>query len=303
VQSGDLNFKSGYVALIGKPNVGKSTLMNAILGEDLSIVTKKPQTTRHKIAGILNREGAQVVFLDTPGFHKSRKLLNMAMNEVVNSVIDDADVVCLLISADQKDISVEGGLVERIGLSKCILVINKSDLITKDEFDALARRYKELWNVQEIVVLSAMRGDGVDVLINSLIERLPNGPAFFPDDIFTDRPVRFLAAELIREQLFLQMQQEIPYSTAIEIEEFKDPSEGDPITRIAASIVVEKDSQKAMIIGKGGKRIKRIGTAARKRIEELAGGKVFLDLFVKVEKNWTHDNEMIRRLGYKSQLD
>ncbi|MBT3180950.1 MAG: GTPase Era, partial [Deltaproteobacteria bacterium] len=263
-------FKSGYVALIGKPNVGKSTLMNAMLGEELSIVTKKPQTTRHKIAGILNRKGVQVVFLDTPGFHKSRKLLNIAMNDVVDSVIDDADVVCLLVSADQKDLSIEEGLIKRIGLSKCILVINKSDLITKEKYDGLAKRYKELWSVQEIIILSAVRGDGVDVLVDSLVERLPEGPAYFPDDVFTDRSVRFLAAELIREQLFLQMQQEIPYSTAIEIEDFKDPTEDDLITRITASIVVEKASQKAMIIGKGGKRIKQIGTEARKKIEELA---------------------------------
>jgi len=296
-------FKSGYVALIGCPNVGKSTLLNAILGEQLSIVTQKPQTTRHRITGILNFADAQIIFLDTPGYHRSEKLLNKAMNEIVESVWHDADVVCLMIAADQRDERIERELFDKIGPAKCILVINKADLISTDEFKGIAKRYRDEWGAKELVILSALKGEGVTTLVEAIKEKLPEGPPYFPQDEYTEHPVRFLAAELIREQVFLQMQQEIPYSAAVEIEEFKDPTESDTITRIRAAIVVEKDSQKAMVIGRGGKRIKEIGKRARGKIEELVGGKVFLELFVKVEKNWTKDPNEIRRLGYARQMD
>lgn len=296
-------FRSGYVAIIGRPNVGKSTLLNSILGEQLSIVTEKPQTTRHRIVGILNAENAQMIFLDTPGYHRSEKPLNAAMNEIVDSVSDDADVVCLMMAADQTDADIEKELFDRIGASKCVLVINKADLISKDLFDGLAKKYRDEWGVEEIVILSALTRDGVKTLTDSIRERLPEGPPFFPDDIYTEHSVRFLVAELIREQVFLQMQQEIPYSAAVEIELFRDPAEGNPITRIRAAIIVEKDSQKAMVIGKGGRRIKEIGRRSREKIERLVEGKVYLELFVRVEKNWTKDREKIRKFGYTNQLE
>lgn len=296
-------FKSGYAALIGRPNVGKSTLINAILGESLSIVTDKPQTTRHRITGILNRADSQIIFLDTPGYHRSDKPLNIAMNDIVDAVIDDTDVVCLIISADQDETRIERDLVERIGVHKCILVINKADLISRNEFDSLAKRYKDSWGVNEIVILSALRNLGVHTLVDAIRDRLPGGPAYFSEDLYTDHPVRFLAAELIRQQLFLQMQQELPYSAAVEMEEFKDATDENPVTRIKASIIVEKDSQKAMVIGKGGARIKEIGKKARQKIEGLVGGKVFLELFVRVEKNWTKDRNLIKKLGYTNQMD
>jgi len=298
-----MSFKSGYVALIGRPNVGKSTLLNAILGEQLSIVTPKPQTTRHRITGILGGEESQIVFLDTPGYHRSEKPLNVVMNEVVNSVIDDADVVCLMIAADIRDVDIERELFKRIGSAKCVLVINKADLISREKFDGIASQYRDTWGADEVVILSALKDEGVRTLVDAIRERLPEGPAYFPDELYTDHSVRFLAAELIREQLFLQMKQEIPYSTAVEIEEFKDPTEDNPVTRIRAVIIVEKDSQKGMVIGKGGRRTKEIGKRSREKIEKLVDGKVFLELFVKVEKDWTKDFDKIRRFGYTKQMD
>lgn len=296
-------FRSGYVAIVGRPNVGKSTLMNAILGERLSIVTEKPQTTRHRIAGILTEADFQMIFLDTPGYHRSVKPLNRVMNDIVDAVTRDADVVCLLVAAGDREWDIERGLFDRIGAKRCVVVVNKSDLITRNKFDAIAAKFRDEWGVKELAIISALKGDGVRTLIEAMRERLPEGDALYPDDIYTDRPVRFLAAELIREQVFLQMRQEIPYSAAVEIEEFKDPTEGDSITRIRAAIIVEKESQKAMIIGRGGSRIKEIGKRSRLKIEDLVGGKVYLELFVRVESDWTKDRDLIRRLGYTDQMD
>lgn len=296
-------FKSGYVALIGRPNAGKSTLTNAIVGETLSIVTKKPQTTRHRICGILTDEEAQIILIDTPGYHRSQKPLNVVMNEVVEAVMGDADIVCLMVSASQKSFDIEKGLFEKIGPEKCVLVVNKSDLVMRDRFDEIAARFRDVWGVREMVILSALKGDGVGHLIEVIKERLPEGPEYFPRDLYTDHSVRFLVAELIRRQLFLQLHEEIPYSTAVEIDEFKDATEEDHITRIRASIVVDKESQKGMVIGKKGERIKEIGKRSRLDIEELVDGKVFLELQVRIEKNWTKDSRKIKDLGYTDHTD
>jgi GTP-binding protein Era len=295
-------FKSGFVALVGRPNVGKSTLLNALLRERLAIVTPKAQTTRHKITGIHNEKDAQIVFLDTPGFNRSEKPLNVLMNEIVDAVIDDADVICLLVEADQKDLRIERGLFDRIGAARCIVVASKADLLPRGQFDDKAKIFRDGWGAREMVFLSALKGDGMSTLLSVLKERLPEGEPFYPADSYTAHPVRFLAAELIREQVFLQMHEEIPYSTAVEIEEFKDPPEEGGLTRIRANIVVEKESQKAMVVGRGGSRIREIGTRARKAIEELVDGKVFLDLNVTVERDWTKNRDAVRRLGYSSQL-
>lgn len=295
-------FKSGFVAIIGRPNVGKSTLLNAILGERLAAVTQKPQTTRHRINGIYNSDDAQIIFLDTPGYHHSIKPLNHVMNEIVDTVIDDADVVCLMLEANEQALGLERELFDRIGADRSIIVANKSDLLAPDRFKALSERFRDDWKAKEMLFVSALTGEGVAELVDALKARLPEGEPFYPTDEYTSHPVRFIAAEIIREEVFLQMQQEIPYSAAVEIEEFKDPKEEGDITRIRASIVVERATQKAMVIGKGGSRIKSIGTKARAKIEELVGGKVFLDLNVKVEKDWTKDAATIKRLGYSTQL-
>lgn len=298
-----MTFKSGYVAIVGRPNVGKSTLLNAILGERLAIVTAKPQTTRHRITGIYNDDESQIVFLDTPGYHKSNKTLNQMMMEIVDSVIKDADVVCLMVDAIKGDYEIEQSLFSRIGADRCIVVANKADQLERDKFDEIAASFRDDWGVQEFMFLSALKEQGVGTLIQAFKEQLPIGEPFYPTDIYTDHVVRFIAAEIIREQVFLQMHEEIPYSAAVEIEEFKDPTPENAITKIRAAIVVERESQKGMVIGKGGARIKDIGTNARKKIEELVDGKVFLELRVRVQKDWTKDKNAIKRLGYSTQLD
>jgi len=302
-EKGKMTSRCGYAAIVGRPNVGKSTLLNALLGERVAIVTPKPQTTRHRITGILNSENSQTIFLDTPGYHRSGKTLNRMMNEIVDSVIGDADVVCLMVEAGCADDSIERNLFDRIGAEKTIVVLNKCDRIGRERFDELASKYRDEWGAKELVIISALKKQGVLTLVDAIRERLPEGPPLFPDDIYTEHTVRFLAAELIREQVFLQMQQEIPYSAAVEIEEFHDPTPERRITEIRASIIVEKESQKGMVVGRGGRRIKEIGKRARKVIEELVGGKVFLELHVRVERDWTKDRGAIRRLGYTSQLD
>lgn len=298
-----MTFKSGFAAIIGRPNVGKSTLLNAILGEHLAAVTKKPQTTRHRISGIYNSPDAQIVFLDTPGYHHSRKQLNRVMNEIVGSVADDADVVCLMLEANRQATDVERELFDRIGADRCIVVANKSDLVNPAHFGELSARFRDEWGVREMLFISALGGQGVVDLLDAIKGRLPEGEPYYPTDIYTSHPVRFIVAELIREEVFLQMHQEIPYSAAVEIEDFKDPRREGDMTRIKAAIVVERDSQKAMVIGKGATRIKSIGTEARQKIEELVGGKVFLDLHVKVVRDWTKDANTIRKLGYSTQLE
>lgn len=290
-----MTFRSGYCVIIGRPNVGKSTLLNAILGEQLAIVTPKPQTTRHRITGILNQDDAQIVFIDTPGYHQSTKPLNQIMNEVVDSVIDDADVVCIMLEADQQDIEMEKGLFERIGSDRAIVVVNKADKVVKSRYEKIAMRFKEEWGAKELVIISALNMNGVVTLVDAIKERLPEAEKLFPDDIYTTHNMRFIASEIIREQIFLQMHQEIPYSAAVKIEEYKDATDENPVTMIKAAIIIEKESQKGMIIGKGGARIKEIGKKARLKIEEVLGSKVYLELFVKVEENWTKNGEKIRQ--------
>lgn len=292
-------FRSGYVAIVGKPNVGKSTLLNNILGERVAITTPKPQTTRHRITGIYNEEGYQIVFLDTPGYHESHKPLNQAMLEIVDQVLGDADVVCLMVEPRGGDSGLERTLFERIGAKRCIVVINKADTVSSEEYELRAKRLHDEWGAQELVVLSALKGIGKGALIDAIKERLPEGPAYFPVDDYTDHNLRFLASEIIREQVFLKMRQEIPYSAAVEIEDYREPRGDEKITTIIASIVVERDSQKGMVIGKGGRRIKEIGKEARQKIEQMIDGKVYLELNVRVEKDWTKDNKKLRELGYK----
>ncbi len=289
-------FKSGYVAIVGQPNVGKSTLLNSLVGEPLAAVTPKPQTTRHRITGILNTDVAQIIFIDTPGFHQSQKPLNQFMLEVIDRAMADADVICLMIEPNSQNPDLDHMLWERAKDVQTIVVVNKSDTISREKYDSIASSIHESWGAKEVIVLSALKGDGIRELIDALIAHLPEGPAYFPTDQYTDLNVRFVVAEAIREQLFLQMHQEIPYSTAVKIDEFREPKEEEGITHIRATIVVEKESQKGMVIGKKGSKIKEIGSKARLKIEELTGSKVFLEIFVKVEENWTKNSNKIKEL-------
>lgn len=287
--------KSGYVSIVGRPNSGKSTLLNRILGEELSIVTPKAQTTRHKIIGIHNMDGAQIIFLDTPGYHESSKPLNQFMTEQIESAILDSDVICWLFDVSCPPVEIERDIsssIMDIKPDKAIIVLNKVDMIFGRSWKDVHSEYKGRFKSFDVEVISAKTGLGVDELVSRLKEKLPSGEPFYSDDIYTKHPVRFLVSETIREQVFNLMHQEIPYSVAVEVETYKEEKN---IHRIHASIIVEKESQKGMVIGKDGAMIKKIGEISRVKIEHLVGIKVFLKLFVRVEKNWTKNRSMIRK--------
>lgn len=300
----DKQVKSGMVAIVGPPNAGKSTLMNHYLGQKISIVTAKPQTTRNRIVGIVNAAEYQVVFLDTPGLHKSRDPLNMEMVRVAMDSLTDVDVVLFLVDVSlplpekvQEQKAAElAEYMQRIK-GPAIMVLNKVDLIDRKKVLPLIDSYSRLFPFKALIPVSALGGDGLDSLFKEILTLLPIGPRYFPEDIPTDASERFLCAEIVREKVFLLTGQEIPYSTAVLVESFKEDEEKRMVT-IHAAIILEKQSQKGIVIGKGGKKLKSIGIAARKDIEALIGQKVLLKLWVKVKKNWSQDERFLRELGY-----
>jgi GTP-binding protein Era len=295
---------SGMVAIVGPPNAGKSTLMNYYLGQKISIVTAKPQTTRNRIVGIVNSADYQVVFLDTPGLHKSRDPLNMEMVKVAMESLTEVDVVLFLVDVSlplsekvqEKRAAELAEYMQRIK-GPAIMVLNKIDLIDRKKMLPLIDSYAGLFPFKALVPVSALSGDGLDSLFKEILALLPVGPRYFPEDIPTDASERFLCAEIVREKIFLLTGQEIPYSTAVIIESFKEDEEKQLVT-IHAAIILEKQSQKGIVIGKGGKKLKSIGIAARKDIEALIGQKVLLKLWVKVKKNWSQDERFLKELGY-----
>jgi len=292
-------FKSGFVSLIGRPNAGKSTLLNFLLGEKIAIISPKPQTTRNRILGIKNLPAGQIVFLDTPGIHRSRTGLNQAMVKVARATLQEVDVVCFLIEADrpgndENDLILED--LKRV-IKPVILIINKIDLVARGTLLPIMERYSQLRSFEQIIPISALRGDGVDVLVAELVKILPEGPKFFPEDMITDLPERFLVAEFIREKVIQLTRDEIPHSTAVEVEEFKEREEKNLVV-IKATIQVERESQKGILIGEKGRMLKEMGRLAREEIEAFLGARVFLELWVKVEKNWRDDPRALRRLGY-----
>ena len=278
-------FKSGFIGIIGRPNVGKSTLLNAVVGDKISIVADKPQTTRNKITGIKNYPDAQLIFLDTPGMHKPKTPLNRAMVQTAQKTIGDAEVLLMLIEANADVHHHDLFLIESLEPVKVpvFLVINKIDLIDKKFLLPLIDKFRKLYDYREIFPVSALKGEGIDELLAAIKEILPEGPQLFPEDILTDATERFIAAEFIREKIMLLTKQEIPYVSAVTIDLFKEDEEKNLI-RISATINVEKESQKAIMIGKKGAMLKNIGTQARLQMEKLFGAKVFLELFVRVRK-------------------
>jgi GTP-binding protein Era len=291
--------KTGYVAILGRPNVGKSTLLNYLLGEKISITSPKPQTTRWQILGIKTVADIQIIYIDTPGLHPPEKHgMNRYLNRVASSVILEADVIVFMIEATgwrDKDEMV----LERLSEATCpiILAINKVDLLpNKSDLLPLINKLKEKLNFTHIVPLSALDGNNADLLEQEICQLLPVGPPLFPADQITDKSLRFQVAEIIREKVIFATEEELPYTTAIEIEEFK---EGPKLTEIGVIIWVERTGQKVIIIGKKGARLKKIGIQARRDIEKLLNTKVFLRLWVKVKENWTDDEKALKNLGYE----
>jgi GTP-binding protein Era len=291
-------FKSGFIGIIGKPNVGKSTLLNAIIGEKLAITTHKPQTTRNRITGIKNTEDGQFIFLDTPGIHQAKTPLNRSMvKEAVNTFADVE--MLLLITEAHRAFTADDFIFRTIeGIDiPVILIINKIDLIEKEQLLPLIERLRHIYPFSEIVPLSALKGFNVDTLMDTLWGLLSEGPKYFPDDMITDSSERFLAAETIREKIMVLTHQEIPYSTAVVIDSFKE-DERRGIIKMQATISVEKKSQKGIIIGRKGAMLKQIGTRARLDMERFFGTRIFLELFVKVSRDWTRDSQMLEEFGY-----
>lgn len=292
-------FRSGFVSIVGRPNVGKSTLLNRILGEKLMITSDKPQTTRNQIKGIHNVPGGQIVFLDTPGIHRAKTRLNKFMVEEALSSVQGVDLILFLVDG-AFDPEKEAEMIREVlsGVdAPVILVLNKIDLIPKGELLGRMATYGETYPFKEIIPVSASTGDGVDQLVQLVHGLLPEGPCYFPDDILTDVPERFIVAEIIREKIFRLTRDEVPYSVAVVVDSFKERENG--VVAIQATINVERDSQKGIIIGRKGDMLKKIGSQARQEIEELLDTKVFLELFVRVSGEWSDNSRMLKEFGYE----
>ena len=293
-------FKSGFVAVVGRPNAGKSTLVNALVGEKVSIVTPVAQTTRNRILGIVHRPEAQVILMDTPGIHRPLSRLNEQMMAFVREALEERDLTLLIVDASTPFGKGDEFAVQFVAehAPRAILLLNKIDRVHKPKLLPLIDRYAKLHDFEEIFPISALKGMQLDEVMEAVIARLPEGPAYFPDDIYTDQPERFLASEIIREHVIRNTHQELPHVSAVVVELFE---EGETLTRIHAIILVERDSQKPIIIGAGGSRIKQIGTEARQELEKVFPPKVFLQLFVRVEPNWRDSQSLIASLDYRNE--
>jgi len=290
-------YRSGFVALVGRPNVGKSTLLNRLLGGKIAIISDKPQTTRTRILGVKHLPGAQMVFLDTPGIHKPKFRLNQRMVDVALHVLDEVDLACFLVEATEAPGPGDRFVLERLKerAIPVFLVVNKIDLVKKLRLLPLLDEYQRMHEFAEIIPISAKTGDGVDRLVDLALARMPEGPVYFPEDVMTDQPMRVLAAEIIREKLLQKTRDELPFAVAVGIDSFKEEGR---LARISATVYVEKESQKAIVIGKHGEILKAVGTYARIDMENLFGMKVFLQLWVKVKEAWRQDERMLVELGY-----
>ena len=294
------SFKSGFVAVVGRPNAGKSTLVNELVKSKVSIVTPVPQTTRNRILGILHRPTVQVIFMDTPGVHKPLSRLNEQMMNYVRQALADRDLAVLIVDASEKFGKGDEFVISLLNeySPRAILALNKIDRVHKPELLPLMDRYSKLYGFEEIFPISALHGEGLEDLLAAIVQRLPEGPPYFPDNEYTDQPERFLASEIIREKVIRHTKHEMPYVTAVLIDEFE---EGALITRLHATIVVEKESQKPIVIGAGGARLKEIGTQAREELEKLFPPRVYLELFVKVEPHWRNNRAVIAALDYRHE--
>jgi GTP-binding protein Era len=302
-------FRSGFVAIVGRPNAGKSTLLNALVGQKLAIVTHKPQTTRNRILGIVNvkggggREPGQILLMDTPGVHKPDSALSKRMMEEVREALGGRDLVLLIVDATQKFGAGDQIVLDLVKKSQApvVLLLNKIDRIPeKQKLLAMIDDYRQRYDFAEVVPISAMKKQGLEELVSLVLRRLPEGPRYFPTDQLSDQPERFVVAEIIREKVLILAEEEVPYSVAVLIERLE---EGERLVKIAAAIICERRGQKAILIGKKGEMLKRIGTKARLEIERFLGKKVFLELFVKVEENWRQSRRFLDDLDWRRQLE
>ena len=292
-------FHSGFIALAGAPNAGKSTLLNRLLGTKLSITSRRPQTTRNRLVGIVHRKKAQLVFIDTPGVHQARRALNLRIVEAALTTLAEVDVVVLIIDALRPDTQAETFLLAHLAEARkpVVLAVNKMDAVDDDRLAQTTKRWSQRFDFAHIVPISALQGRQLDTLVAVLEGMLPEGPPFYAEDMLTDRAERFIVAEIIREKVFRLTGEEIPYAAAVTVDVFDEARRGQ-IVRITASIHVERDSQKGIVIGRGGQKLKQIGQIAREDIERLLGTRVYLELFVRVQKNWTRDTRALRKFGY-----
>lgn len=292
-------FKSGFVTIIGRPNVGKSTLMNHLIGEKISIISNKPQTTRNTIQTILTKEDYQIIFLDTPGIHKPKHKLGEYMVRAANKTLNEVDVILFLITPEETLGAGDKYIIEQLKTVKTpvLLIINKVDIYKKENIAKTIENYSRELNFKEVIPISALTGKYVDELVKLIVDNLPEGPQYFPSDMITDQPEKFIISEIIREKILANLEEEVPHGTAVEIISMKE-EKGSKLININATIYCEKDSHKAIIIGKGGLMLKKIGQSAREDMEALLGSKIYLELWVKVKKDWRDTSSTLKDLGY-----
>lgn len=293
------SFKSGFVTIIGRPNVGKSTLLNYLIGEKLSIISNKPQTTRNNIQAILSKDDYQIIFIDTPGMHKPRHKLGEYMVNVAKKTLEEVDLILFLTTPDEEIGAGDRHIIEQLKNVKTpvIMVLNKIDMVKKETTAAAVKNYSQAFQFKEIVPISARSGENVETLLNLIIENINEGPQYFPGDMITDQPEKFIISEIIREKILKNMQDEIPHGTAVEVMMLKE-NEKNGVININSTIYCEKESHKSMIIGKNGSMIKKIGESARMDIERLLDTRVYLELWVKVKKDWRDNPTTLKNLGY-----
>ena len=295
-----MSFKSGFVTIVGRPNVGKSTLLNHILGEKIAIMSDKPQTTRHKIMAIHQRDDAQIIFMDTPGMHKPKHKLGEYMMKAATETLKEVDVVLFMVDDSLKIGPGDQWIIDTLQAAnvKVYLIINKMDLLGIEEYAQIVENYKQYDFIEEIIGLSAINNKNVDVLLSKIIDFLPEGPMYYPDDMITDQPEKLIVGEIIREKILHYIRDEIPHGVAVEIEKMRLRENG-TIYDVEATIICEKNSHKGILIGKGGRKLKGIGKSAREDIERFLDSKVFLQLWVKVRPGWRDNDTQLKNLGYR----
>lgn len=294
-------YKSGFISIIGRPNVGKSTFLNRVIGQKIAIMSDKPQTTRNKVQGVLTTNDSQMIFIDTPGIHKPKHKLGDFMLKVSKNTLREVDVIMFMVNAEQKLGKGDEFILEMLAgnPTPVFLVINKIDQVHPDELIGIIESYKERYNFAEIVPISALQGNNVENLLATLSKYLPEGPQYYPADQVTDHPERFIISELIREKVLHLTREEVPHSIAVVIDKIRRDEENEDKIHVAATIIVERDSQKGIVIGKRGALLKEVGIRARKDIEMLLGSKVYLELWVKVQKDWRNKSTHLRDFGFR----